>query len=243
MPDARESAPTRRFFRSACIRPEGDGFVLTLDDRPARTPGRIPLVLPTRALGDAVAAEWDAQRDIVDPRTMPLTRLANSAIDGVAPELVAVRADIVRYAGSDLVAYRAGEPERLVRLQSAAWDPVIAFARESLGATIVLSEGVTFVEQPAGSLQRIAARLAQETSPFAVAALHVMTTLAGSALIALMHVGGQLDARAAWAAAHVDEAYQESLWGLDAEAAERRRGRELDFLAASRMYGLSRPEA
>ena len=240
---AEPSAPKpKRFYRSAGVEPSEGGFVLTLDGRPARTPARAPLRLPTRALGEAVAAEWDGQGDTIEPASMPLTKLANTAIDGVSKEMDAVRADLARYAGSDLVAYRAGEPDRLVAEQALAWDPVLAFAREELGARFILSEGVTFVTQPEASLEQVRERLAAETSPFALAALHVMTTLTGSVLLALMHAGGRLSGEAAWEAAHVDERYQESRWGQDSEAVARREARRAEFEAASRLYRLARVE-
>ncbi|TDR94334.1 ATP12 family chaperone protein [Enterovirga rhinocerotis] len=232
-----QAAP-KRFYTAAEIAAGPDGFVLTLDGRPARTPGRVPLALPTRALGEAVAAEWAAQGERILPATMPLTRLANTAIDGVARELAAVRADLARYAGSDLVAYRAADPEPLVAAQSAAWDPVLEWARTDLGARFVLSQGVTYVDQPELSLARIREALERHDSPFAVAALHVMTTLTGSVLIALMHGAGRLGREEAWRAAHVDELFQESRWGLDSEAAERRALREAEFTAASTVLRL-----
>jgi chaperone required for assembly of F1-ATPase len=237
MPDA--PALPKRFYQDAVARPEESGFVLALDGRPARTPGRNVLALPTQALGDAVAAEWSAQGATIDPSTMPLTRLANTAIDGVSREMDAVRAELSRYAGSDLVMYRAGDPVPLVAAQAGAWDPVLDWARGALGARFVLSEGVTFVTQPEGSLARIREALDAEASPFRLASLHFATTLTGSVLIALMHAAGAITADAAWRTAHVDELFQESRWGLDEEAAERRRRREAEFNAASRMLHLS----
>lgn len=242
MADPKPPLP-KRFYENASARPEGDGFLLALDGRPARTPGRHPLAVPTRALGDAVAAEWMAQGETIDPATMPFTRLANTAIDGVAREMDAVRSEMVRYAGSDLVAYRAGGPDRLVAAQAAAWDPIVGWARAALGAYVVLTEGVVFAEQPAESLERIAAVIATETSPFRLAALHVLTTLSGSVLLALMLAAGKLPAQQAWLAAHVDELYQESVWGQDLEAGERRAAREADFMAAARMLALVEPPA
>lgn len=235
----RGPALPKRFYRVASADLDGDGFALRLDGRPARTPARAPLRLPTRALGEAVAEEWGVQAGVIDPASMPLTRLANTAIDGVAPEIDAVRADIARYAESDLVLYRAGEPDSLVAAQAAAWDPVLAFVRAAFGSRFVLSEGVMFVPQPEAALAPIRKRLAAETSPFAVAALHVMTTLTGSALLALMHAEGRIDADAAWAAAHVDERHQESVWGEDADAVARRDAREAEFRVASRFYALA----
>lgn len=234
-------ARPKRFYREAGLEATPGGFVLTLDGRPARTPARAPLALPTRALGEAVAAEWAAQGETIDPSTMPLTRLANSTIDGVAREPEAVRAELARYAGSDLVLYRADGPEGLVEAQAQAWDPVLDWVHEALGARFVLSEGVTFVAQPETSLARVRAVLEAETSPFRLAALHVMTTLSGSVLVALMQAAGAVDAEAAWEAAHVDETFQEARWGLDAEAAERRARRKAEFMAAARMLALTPP--
>jgi chaperone required for assembly of F1-ATPase len=230
----------RRFYKDALAKAGPDGFVLTLDGRPARTPGKAPLALPTQALGDAVAAEWVGQGETIDPASMPLTRLANTAIDGVSREMDAVRADLARYAGSDLVMYRADAPDALVAAQAEAWDPILDWAHGSLGARFLLSEGVTFVQQPDTSLARIRTALEAEASPFRLAALHVVTTLSGSVLLALMHADGAIDAEAAWAAAHVDELFQESRWGLDAEAAERRARREQEFRAASQLLALTR---
>lgn len=229
----------KRFYEAATVLPESAGFVLTLDGRPARTPAKAPLVLATEALGEAVAAEWNAQGEFIDPATMPLTRIANSAIDGVSREMDAVRAEIARYAGSDLVMYRAGDPEALVAEQGQAWDPILDWAHRTLGARFVLSQGVTFVEQPEASLARIRETLARETSPFRLAALHVLTTLSGSVLLALMVATGAIEADAAWRAAHVDEFHQESRWGVDAEAIGRRTKREAEFQAATRILALT----
>lgn len=232
-------AKPKRFYEAAAARPEAGGFVLTLDGRPARTPSKAPLVLPTEALGEAVAAEWNQQGEFIDPASMPLTRIANSAIDGVAREMDAVRAEIARYAGSDLVMYRAGDPDALVAEQGAAWDPILDWAHREHGARFLLSQGVTFVDQPETSLARIREALARETSPFRLAALHVLTTLSGSVLLALMIAAGAIEADTAWRAAHVDELHQESRWGTDAEATERRAKRETEFQAATRILALT----
>jgi chaperone required for assembly of F1-ATPase len=229
----------KRFYTRAEAQPGEGGYVLALDGRPARTPGRMPLTLPSQPLADAVAAEWNAQVETIDPATMPLTKLANTAIDGVAERMGEVRDEIVRYAGSDLTYYRAAEPTALVAAQAAAWDPIVAWAREELGARLVLSEGVMFVEQSPAAQDRLRAAVEAETSPFRLAALHVLTTLSGSALLALMHAAGRLGADEAWAAAHVDEFHQERLWGADAEALDRRARREAEFRSASRLLALA----
>jgi chaperone required for assembly of F1-ATPase len=236
---AMKPAPARRFYERAGIEERDGAFLLTLDGRPARTPGRNPLTVPTRALGEALAEEWQGQGAEIDPARMPLTRLVNSAIDGVAGSMADVAEDIVKYARSDLICYRAGEPERLVAEQAAAWDPILAWAYEELGARFLLSEGVTFVTQPDAAVAALRTRIGEESSPFRLAALHVMTTLSGSALIALAHVAGRLTAAQAWAAAHVDERFQERVWGEDEDAIGRRGRREAEFDAASRLYALS----
>ncbi|MFC3694253.1 ATP12 family chaperone protein [Chenggangzhangella methanolivorans] len=215
------------------------GFVIALDGRPARTPARAPLALPTLALGAAVAAEWERQSETIDPSTMPLTRIANVAIDGVAREREAVAAEIVKYAGSDLVCYRAERPERLVAKQSAHWDPVLAFARDGLGARFVLAEGVMFVGQPGAALEAVDRALPRH-DVFALTALSVLTTLTGSALIALALQRGALDLAAAWAAANVDEDWNEELWGYDSEAAARKANRETEMRAAVETMALAR---
>ncbi|HKG83467.1 MAG TPA: ATP12 family protein [Beijerinckiaceae bacterium] len=229
----------RRFYETAGVAERDGAFELVLDDRPARTPAKNPVAVPTRALGEALAAEWQAQAATIDLRAMPLTRIVNSAIDGVAPRRAAVAADIAGYAGADLVCYRAGEPERLVTEQARAFDTILAWAREALGAQFVLSEGLMHVSQPAAALAAVRARVEAIGSPFRLAALHVMTTLTGSVLIALAHAEGVIDAGEAWAAAHVDEQFQESRWGEDEEAMRRRAAREAEFRAAATIYALS----
>jgi chaperone required for assembly of F1-ATPase len=228
----------KRFYKDAGVEERDGLFLLTLDGRTARTPGRQVLAVPSRELAEALAEEWAGQGAVINPSIMPVTRLVNSAIDGVAPRQAEVVDDLVCYAGSDLVYYRASEPERLARSQDAAWNPVLDWARDTHGARFTLAEGVMHVAQPEEALAAIRGAIEQIRSPFALAALHVMTTLSGSVLIALSHAAQRLDADQAWAAAHVDELFQESVWGEDYEAMERRRRREADFKAASKVYRL-----
>lgn len=230
----------RRFYAEAAFAEDADGFRLTLDGRPANTPARNPLRLPSRALAEKVAAEWGAQDTSIDPARMPLTRLANTAIDGVAPRRAAVVADLSAYAGTDLVAYRAGDPERLVAAQAAAWDPILAWARDEFGARVILSEGVMHVEQPPDTVRALSDAVAAVTDPFALAALHTLTTLTGSLLIALAVLRGRLTPAEAWAAAHVDETYQADVWGRDAEAEARLAARRAEFDAAAEIVGSRR---
>ncbi|MCJ2016529.1 ATPase [Methylobacterium sp. E-065] len=230
----------RRFYTEAGFSEGPDGFRLTLDGRPANTPARNPLRLPTRALAERVAAEWAAQETQIDPARMPLTRLANTAIDGVAPRLAAVAADLSAYAGTDLVAYRAGDPERLVAAQATAWDPILAWARETFGARVILSEGVMHVTQPDDTVRALSATVQAVTDPFCLAGLHTLTTLTGSLLIALAVLKGRLTPAEAWAAAHVDETYQAAIWGRDTEAEARLEARRAEFEAAAELVALQR---
>jgi chaperone required for assembly of F1-ATPase len=229
----------KRFYKEAGVEERDGLFHLTLDGRTAKTPSKQALAVPTRGLAEAMAREWAAQEAEIDPATMPITRLVNSAIDGVAQRQVEVVDDLVRYAGSDLVHYRSSEPERLAHAQDEAWNPVLDWARDEHGARFLLAEGVMHVTQPEEAVAAVRGVIERIDSPFALAALHVMTTLSGSVLIALAHAEGPLDVDQAWAAAHVDELFQESVWGEDHEAMERRRKREADFRAASEVYRLT----
>lgn len=230
----------RRFYAAAGLAGENGLFRLTLDGRPANTPARNPLALPNETLARAIAGEWQAQVEVIDPARMPLTRLANTAIDGVAPRREAVIEDLSAYAGTDLLAYRAGDPERLVAAQSAAWDPVLDWARDALGARFILGEGVMHVMQPDATVAALRRAIAETEGPFRLAALHTMTTLTGSLLLALAVLHGHLTPDEAWAAAHVDETYQAGVWGEDAEAQVRHALRKAEFEAAARLADLSR---
>lgn len=227
----------KRFYERVDVEDRDGGFALLLDGKPVRTPGKAALSLPTRALAEAIAEEWRTQKERIDPATMKLTKLANSAIDGVAGRGQAVIDDILAYAGSDLLCYRADGPHGLIEAQRAHWDPVLAWAKSTLGAPFVLAEGVVHVAQPRASLDRLRERL-DGRDPFSLAALHVMTALTGSALLALAVALGQMTAEEAWTAAHVDEDWQIARWGEDAEASARRAARHRDFAAAARMLAL-----
>ncbi len=178
----------KRFYQRAHA---GDAapFAILLDGRPVKTPAGNALALPSRALAEAIAAEWDAQQERIDPATMPLTRLANSIIDGVAPTPAPVAEEVAKYLGSDLVCYRADTPEGLVARQAQHWDPILDWAR-TLGARFVLGEGVMFVAQPDHAIA--AARAVIPSDPWRLGAVNVITTLTGSALIALALSEGRL---------------------------------------------------
>lgn len=225
----------RRFYTDVSIADGESGFTVLLDGKPARTPGRTPLALPTAAAANLVAAEFAMQADVIDPVTMPVLRLVNTTIDGVAREADAVLEDIQRFASSDMLCYRADGPQGLVERENAAWDPILDWARDTIGARMILAEGIVHVTQPRASIAAVGIHLRRRADPFRLACLHLMTSLTGSALIAMAVEAGELDADAAWAAAHVDEDFQAEQWGQDHEAIARCTMRRRDFDAAVRV--------
>ena len=231
---ARSARFPRRFYKEASVGTHEAGFAILLDGRLAKTPAGDPLAVGSQRVAEALAAEWAAQGERLDPAAMPLTRIVNSAIDGVSRETDAVRADIVRHAGSDLVCYRAEGPEGLVAKQEAAWAPLLAFAREALGARFVLAEGVVHVEQSPEALAAVDRALTGDDA-LSLAAIHTVTTLTGSAVIALALARYQVSAEEAWTAAHVDEDWQMSQWGKDEQALARRARRWREMEAAAKI--------
>lgn len=225
----------KRFYRDVSVEPSPEGYGVHLDGKPVRTPAKSLLVLPNEAAAGLVADEFAAQGDTIDPVTMPVLRLVNTALDGVAQDPQAVLEDILRFSTSDLLCYRAGSPEKLVSLQSAAWDPIIDWAHGSLGARLVLAEGVMHVDQPREAIAAIGIHLKMRSEPLQLAALHLITSITGSALLALAVDARELDPEAAWQAAHVDENWNIEQWGADAEAMARMALRKRDFLAAVRL--------
>jgi chaperone required for assembly of F1-ATPase len=234
----------KRFYQRAHVgEPEAGGFTVLLDGRPVKTPARRDLAAPTRALAEALAGEWDAQQDLIDPARMPLTRLANAIIDAVTSASAPVAAEVAKYLSTDLLFYRAGTPAGLVSSQARHWDPVLDWAREALGARFVLAEGVMHVAQPGEAIT--AARQAIPADPsnvkeiWRLGAVASITTLTGSALLALAVAHGALDAGAAWQAAHVDEDWQMQQWGRDTLALARRDYHFAEMQAAATVLGLT----
>jgi len=221
-----------RFYKEAGVIERDGLFHVALDGKTARTPARKPLAVTSRPVAEALAAEWQAQSERIDPAQMPLTRLVNSALDGVEDQQEAVRAEIVRYAGSDALCYRAGEPEALVERQNLVWQPILGEVETLIGARFLLAEGIVFAEQPEGTLAAIARQVEEIPAPLALAGAHNVMTLTGSAILTLALANGQIDPDAAWDAAHLDEDYQIGIWGQDEEAAERRIIRRREFDAA-----------
>jgi chaperone required for assembly of F1-ATPase len=230
----------KRFYASAGVgEADGGGFSVMLDGKPVKTPSGGRLVVPARSIAETIAAEWNAQGDTIDPLSMPVTRLANSVVQGVVGRVEAVADDVAKYLGSDLLFYRAGHPEALVSREAAQWDPILFWAADSLGAHFILAEGVVHVRQPEQALA--AARATLPTDPWRIAALHVITTLTGSALLALALFHDAIDADRAWAAAHVDEDWNAEKWGVDEEVATRHAARLVDYKAASAILKALKP--
>jgi chaperone required for assembly of F1-ATPase len=225
----------KRFYKSVAVTGQ---FGIALDGRSVKTPLKAPLVLPNRALAEAVAAEWEAQIEVINPHTMPLTKLANTAIDRAAAERSKISAEIVEFAGSDMVCYRAENPEGLVLRQTAKWDPIIAWAETELKTSLVTVNTITHQRQSAAALQALESHVTALDS-FSFVAVHSLTTLTGSALLAVMTAAGAISTDAAWLAANVDEDWQIETWGKDAEAMIRREGRLSEFLACAKFLNLA----
>ena len=223
----------KRFYKETGVAEAGAGFAITLDGKPIKTPSGRIVSVPVRVIADAIAEEWRAQEDTIDPLTMPLTRFANSVVESVIDRVALVRDDVAKYFQSDLLFYRAGHPQALVEMEARHWDPVLFWAADALGAHFILGEGVTHVRQPETAVE--AARSALPSDPWSVAAVHVITTLTGSAVLALALSQGARDPDQVWDAAHVDEDWNSSQWGVDEEVAARRAAREVDFRAAVRI--------
>lgn len=232
---ADKPALPKRFYKKATAGPLDDGYTVLLDDRPVRTPARRALLLPDEASAQLIADEFEAQKETIDPAIMPVCRLANTAIDGVAEDPQAVFEDIVKFAGSDLLCYRAEAPNELVEFQNDKWDPVLEWLRDEAGANFVLGQGIVPVVQPKEAVAIFAAMLRRHDNPLALACLHTMTTLTGSAFLALAVADRFRSPAEAWEAAHVDEDWNIAQWGKDMEAAARRDKRWLEMEAAGRL--------
>ena len=225
----------KRFYKSVAVTNQ---LGIALDGRNVKTPLKAALVLPTRPLAEAVAAEWDAQVDVINPHTMPLTKLANTAIDRATREKSKIAAEILEFAGSDMVCYRAENPAGLVQRQIIHWDPVIAWAKADLSVDFTTVNTITHKRQPPAALDALEAHI-ELLDPFSFVAVHNLTTLTGSALLAAMVANGKIRPDAAWLAANVDEDWQIETWGEDDEAMARRAGRLNEFFACVRFVSLA----
>jgi chaperone required for assembly of F1-ATPase len=227
----------KRFYKEAAARPADGGHEILLDGRPVKTPARERLLLQSEALGTAVAAEWNGQGDTVEPRSMPLTGLANAAIDRVAPDPEAFARGLASYGESDLLCYRAEQPRGLVARQAELWDPLLAWARRRFDVDFEVVSGIMHRPQPAGTVARLSQAVAAR-SAFELAALSPLVTVSGSLVIALALHEGAIDLEEAWAAASLDEAWQLEQWGADAEAEAALENRRRDFEAGYRFLQL-----
>jgi chaperone required for assembly of F1-ATPase len=227
----------KRVYKTADPRRVEDGWGIALDGRPMRTPAKNPLVLPSPVLAAAIAAEWAAQQDEVRPATMPLFRLAATAIDRTAPQRDRVAAETANYAGSDLVCYRADRPPALAARQHAMWQPLIDWATSRYDAALVVTSGIIPAAQSSAAQKAFAAVVAAQDD-FRLTALAALTAACGSLVIALALIEGRLDAEEAFAASQLDETFQIEAWGEDPEATARRRALAADIAAAARFIGL-----
>lgn len=227
----------KRFWKQAEVIPEEGGWGIALDERPVRTPERAPLAVTNRGLAEAVAAEWDAQGETIDPRSMPLTGIANAAIDLAKPDPAAFAEPIAAYAASDLFCYRDDRDAVLQAEQAAAWNPLLAWAEVRYGIEFALTQGVLPIDQPDATIAALrAAVLAQD--PFRLAALTPLVTIGGSLVAALALAEEAFAAEELWGAVSLDELYQERRWGVDGEAQAARARREAEWHNAARFLSL-----
>jgi chaperone required for assembly of F1-ATPase len=229
----------KRFYKDVGVDQTPEGFRVLLDGRPVKTPARHTLILPTQALALAIADEWRTQGEEIVPTSMPMLRMANTALDGISQTREAVIAAILRFGEHELLCYRAESPTELVVQQATEWDPILEWLRACHGVVLLTGTGIQPVEQPPQALAQLGAVLATQDD-FALAALHVAASITSSLVLALALVEGVINTAQAFQLSRIDETYQASQWGEDAEAAARARGlaREMDvaaeFLAASR---------
>ncbi|MEY1556827.1 ATP12 family chaperone protein [Yoonia sp. R2331] len=227
----------KRFWDAASVAPADGGFTVHLDARPLRTPGKSALIVPTHDMASAIAAEWDAQTGKIDPNTMPVTRAANSAIEKVMSQKDAVIDELSGYGKSDLICYRATGPEALIDQQKAAWDPWLAWAANALDATLVTTQGVMPVDQPAAAIARLRDAVAQMDA-FQLAGFHELVTISGSLVLSLAVTADKLSPQEAWDLSRVDELWQISQWGEDEEASAHAARKCQAFLAGARFFQL-----
>ena len=227
----------KRFYQDAGVTETPDGFGIALDGKPVSTPAKRPLTLPTLALAEAIAAEWRAQGETVDPNRLPLTRVASIALDLVAPRREAVVAELAKYAGTDLVCYRAEHPSELAERQYAAWQPLVDWVSLRFDAPLTVTAGILPVAQPTASLKALETAIASYDT-HRLAALHLATAACGSLVVALALIEGRIDAEAAVASAELDESYEIERWGEDVEQARRRAGLKEDIALAARFVSL-----
>lgn len=228
----------KRFWKQATANAVEDGFSVLLDTRPVRTPAKAALTVPTMAMAEAIAAEWDAQEELLDPGTMPVTRGANAAIDKVAAQREEVIALLADYGDSDLLCYRAAGPDALIAQQAQGWDPMLDWASEALGARLLVGEGVMHVPQNPDALAKMTAQVAALDN-FALAAAHDLISISGSLVLALAVTKDAITPQEAWRLSRIDEHWQIAQWGEDEEAAAMEATKQNAFFDAAKFYQLS----
>ncbi|MFW8596251.1 ATP12 family chaperone protein [Cribrihabitans neustonicus] len=228
----------KRFWKQVTVAEADGSFAVELDGRRVKTPAKAPLAVPTRALAEAIAAEWDAQGESIDPRAMPCTRSANAAIDKVTHQHGEVADMLSEYGDTDLLCYRATTPEELARRQAAEWDPALDWAETALGARLRPREGVLHAPQDPAALDVLRGRV-HALNPFQLAAFHDLVGISGSLVLAFAAAGGWRSAGEIWQLSRLDERWQEEQWGVDEEAAAAAEVKRQEFLHAERFFRLS----
>ncbi|MBW9087527.1 ATPase [Rhizobium wenxiniae] len=231
----------KRFYTEVSIVEGEGGHAVHLDGRPVKTPAKAALAVPTVRLAELLRDEWANQVEVIDPRTMPVTRLINTAIDGVAVEAQAVFEDILRFSSSDMLCYRAESPENLVLRQQQQWDPILDWVANQHGARFELIEGVMPKDQPRDATAAFSSVLRKYDTAIELAVLHTVTTLTGSAILALAFAESHLAAEDIWRLAHLEEDWTAEHWGEDAEAQNRREKRHAEFQAAVAVFQALKP--
>lgn len=227
----------KRFWKAATAEPCEGGYTVRLDGRAVKTPAKAAVVVPTLALAQAAAVEWDAQAGVITPDTMPVTRAINSAIDKLLVQFDEVVDLLAAYGASDLLCYRATGPEGLVTLQAVGWDPLLDWAARELGTPLVTTAGIIHIDQPPGSIARLHA-LTAAFDTFRLAAFHDLVAISGSLILALAVTHGRLSPEEAFDLSRIDEAWQVEIWGVDEEAAVLEAARRQAFLEAARFHAL-----
>ncbi|WP_019221660.1 ATP12 family chaperone protein [Bartonella senegalensis] len=222
----------KRFYSEVKVACEEGGFSLLLDGFPVKTPAKRHFLVPTEMFAAFVAKEFENQKQVIDPAKMPMTRLVNTVIDGIADNMQVVFEDLLRFVACDMTFYRAQTPKELVQRQREQWDPLLDWVEEKLGARFHVAEGLMHVEQSREAIQAVSNYLRKVESPYMLAALHTITTLTGSALLALAVMEGEMNADHVWNIAHLDEDWMMEQWGVDEEAMMRRAYKKSEFDAA-----------
>lgn len=229
---------TKRFWKKATVLPQAGGFTVLLDDRPVKTPGKAEFVVPTRALAQAIAAEWDTQQGEVRPQSMPMTRAANAAIDKVRVQHAEVAEMLAAYGDADLICYRADTPNSLVSRQQAAWDPLLVWMNEHFDIQLRVMTGVIHAPQDKADLEKLSAAV-HDMNEFTLTAFHDLVGLSGSLAIGFAALSRWRPIADLWALSRVDEIWQQELWGEDEEAIATAAFKEREFADAMRFYELS----